>query len=191
MEALEMLIPSEEAENIQIRTGGSDSPERGLLQNAIENISQNDVQIARTHPLRILLVEDSMVNLKIVLWFLKKLGYRADVAFNGSEAIDALDRRPYDVVLMDDEMPGMSGEETAILIRKRFPHDRQPHIIAVSGNAGDNDRTRFLAAGMNDCLVKPLKVNDLIMALLFSSPLPDMYDFTTSEDKMDYVRVAC
>jgi CheY-like chemotaxis protein len=192
METLTMIATTdEEAATQQAPMNTTEEIERRLLQNAVENISQYDVQIGRTHPLRILLVEDSLVNLKIALWFLKKLGYRADVAFNGVEAIDALERRSYDVILMDDEMPEMSGEEATALIRKNFPHDRQPHIIALTGNAGDDDRARYLAAGMNDHITKPLKVKDLIKALLFCSPLSDINDNAAADDEMEMVRVAC
>jgi CheY-like chemotaxis protein len=192
METLTMIATTDaEAATPQVRIDGTEESERGLLQNAVENISHYDVQIERTHPLRILLVEDSLVNLKIALWFLKKLGYRADVAFNGAEAIDALERRPYDVILMDDEMPEMNGEEATAIIRKNFPRDRQPHIIALTGNAGDDDRTRYLAAGMDDHITKPLKAKDLIKALLFCSPLSDISDDSAAEDEMEMVRVAC
>jgi CheY-like chemotaxis protein len=191
METMEMIPQSrEEAGTLQIQTTLMEESERGLLRSAIERISQYDVQIGQTHPLRILLVEDSLVNLKIALWFLKKLGYRADVAFNGVEALDALERRPYDVILMDDEMPEMNGEETTILIRKKFPRDRQPHIIALTGNSGDDDRVRYLSAGMNDCITKPLKVQELIKALLFCSPLPEKNDGAPHDDELELVRVA-
>lgn len=192
METIEMIAPTkEDAAMVQVRLNRPDETEYGLLKSAIDNISQFDVQIGRTHPLRILLVEDSLVNLKIALWYLKKLGYRADVAFNGIEAIDALERRSYDVILMDAEMPEMNGEQATAIIRKNLPRDRQPHIIALTANAGDGDRARYLAAGMNDYITKPLKINELIKVLLFCSPLSEMNDIAGPDEEMELVRVAC
>ncbi len=124
------------------------------------------MQIGQQHPLRILLAEDSLVNLKITLWFLKKLGYRADVAFTGIEAIDALKRQSYDIILMDAEMPEMDGREATMIIRKDFPADQQPQIIAMTANSAQGDREYFLSIGMNDYVTKPLKLEEIIRVLL-------------------------
>jgi CheY-like chemotaxis protein len=132
--------------------------------------------MARLHPLRILLAEDSLVNIKIVLWFLRKLGYRADVAFNGIEVIDALKRRSYDVVLMDAEMPEMDGRQATMLIRKDFPSDQQPNIIAMTANAQHGDREEYLSLGMNDYIAKPIKMEDIIRALMASKPTPEIIE---------------
>jgi CheY-like chemotaxis protein len=142
-----------------------------LLRTTIENLPKFDTQIGQQHPLRILLAEDSLVNLKITLWFLKKLGYRADVAFTGIEAIDALKRQTYDVILMDAEMPEMDGREATIVIRKDFPADQQPHIIAMTANTSQGDRESFLSIGMNDYVTKPLKLEEMVRALLACQPL--------------------
>jgi CheY-like chemotaxis protein len=149
----------------------SKEADRQLLRNTIENLPQFDVQIGQQHPLRILLAEDSLVNLKITLWFLKKLGYHADVAFNGIEAIDALRRQSYDVILMDAEMPEMDGREATMAIRKIFPANQQPHIIAMTANTSQGDREIFLSIGMNDYVSKPLKLEEMVRALLASHPL--------------------
>ena len=145
--------------------------DRRLLRTTIENLPKFDVQIGQQHPLRILLAEDSLVNLKITLWFLKKLGYRADVAFTGIEAIDALRRQSYDVILMDVEMPEMDGREATMVIRKDFPADQQPQIIAMTANVAKGDRESFFALGMNDYVIKPLKLEELVRALLACQPL--------------------
>jgi CheY-like chemotaxis protein len=142
--------------------------DRNLMRNATKNLPVFDLQIALQHPLRILLAEDSMVNIKIALWFLKKLGYHADVAFNGKEVIDALNRRDYDVILMDAEMPEMDGRQATIAVRKNFPAKQQPHIIAMTANSGPGDREEYIAIGMNDYITKPLKMEDMIRALLAS-----------------------
>ena len=137
-----------------------------FLRTTIENLPKFDVQIGLQHPLKILLAEDSLVNLKITLWFLKKLGYRADVAFTGIEAIDALKRQAYDVILMDAEMPEMDGREATMVIRKEFPASQQPRIIAMTANTSHGDRENFLSIGMNDYISKPLILEEMIRALL-------------------------
>jgi CheY-like chemotaxis protein len=142
--------------------------ERNLMRTATKNLPEFDIQIARQHPLRILLAEDSIVNMKIALWFLKKLGYHADVAFNGNEVIDALYRRDYDVILMDAEMPEMDGRQATMAIRKNFSPKQQPHIIAMTANSGPGDREEYIALGMNDYITKPLRMEEMIRALLAS-----------------------
>ena len=143
-----------------------------LLRKTIEGLPQFDVQIGQQHPLRILLAEDSLVNLKIALWFLRKLGYHADVAFNGAQVIDALRRQSYDVILMDAEMPEMDGRDATMAIRKIFPVNQQPHIIAMTANSSQGDRERFLSNGMNDYVAKPLDLQEMVRALLVCHPLP-------------------
>jgi len=156
------------------QTQGEDvyQAERAQMRNAMHNLPDFDVQMARRHPLRVLLAEDSLVNIKIALWFLRKLGYHADVAFNGIEVIDALKRRAYDVILMDAEMPEMDGRQATMLIRKEFPSDQQPNIVAMTANAQHGDREEFLSLGMNDYITKPLKMEDMIRALSASRPTP-------------------
>lgn len=153
-----------------------------LLRTTIENLPQFDVQIAQQHPLRILVAEDSLVNLKISLWFLKKLGYRADVAFTGIEAIDALKRHPYDVILMDAEMPEMDGREATMVIRKDFPVDQQPQIIAMTANTSQGDRESFLSIGVNDYITKPLKLEEIVRVLLACQPLPETIEEVPAEN---------
>ena len=120
-------------------------------------------EVAAGHPLRILLVEDNAVNQQLALLLLQKLGYRADVAANGVEALEALERQTYDAVLMDVEMPEMDGLEATRRIRER--PSEGPHVIAVTANALQGERERCLAAGMNDYITKPLRLEDLAAAL--------------------------
>jgi CheY-like chemotaxis protein len=155
--------------------------DRRLLRTTIENLPKFDLQIGQQHPLKILLAEDSLVNLKITLWFLKKLGYRADVAFTGIEAIDALKRQYYDVILMDTEMPEMDGREATMAIRKKFPTDQQPYIIAMTANTSQGDRESFLSIGMNDYVTKPLKLEEMVHALLACHPLSETIGEVQSE----------
>jgi PAS domain S-box-containing protein len=115
--------------------------------------------------LRILLVEDNAVNQRVALRLLEKLGYRAAVAANGLEALEALRRQPYDVVLMDVEMPEMDGLEASRHIHSEWPPDERPQIIAMTANAMQGYRDICLAAGMDDYLTKPIHLDPLARAL--------------------------
>ncbi len=119
-------------------------------------------------PLRILLAEDNSVNQKVALLMLERLGYRADVAGDGYEALAAVRRQQYDLVLMDVHMPGMDGLEATRHIRAEVPADHQPHIVAITANVLFEYREACLAAGMNDFLPKPVMLTDLRAALLRS-----------------------
>jgi CheY-like chemotaxis protein len=124
-----------------------------------------DPQMASRHPLRILLAEDNVVNQKLALRLLSQMGFRADVAANGLEAIQAIERQPYDVVLMDVQMPEMDGlEATRQICARWLPSDR-PRIVAMTANAMQGDREMCLEAGMDDYLAKPIRVDELILAL--------------------------
>ncbi|BAQ59680.1 circadian input kinase A [Geminocystis sp. NIES-3708] len=130
-----------------------------------ENDSPRDVEntsfpvtVPLISSLKILLAEDNLVNQKVALLTLKKLGYQADVAINGLKVIEALKTKDYDLILMDIQMPEMDGLETSILIRNNFPEDKQPYIIAVTANALKNDREMCIDAGMNDYLCKPISL---------------------------------
>jgi signal transduction histidine kinase/CheY-like chemotaxis protein len=124
-----------------------------------------DPDMAQRVPLRILLAEDNAVNQKLALRLLGQLGYRADVAGNGREAIAALERQPYDVVLMDVQMPELDGLEASRLICQRWPRSERPRLIAVTANAMQGDREQCLEAGMDDYISKPIRVDELIAAL--------------------------
>jgi CheY-like chemotaxis protein len=121
--------------------------------------------MARTHPLRILLAEDNVVNQKLALRLLSQMGYRADVASNGIEAIESVQRQTYDVVLMDVQMPEMDGLEASRRISSQWGADARPRIIAMTANAMQGDREACLAAGMDDYVTKPIRVDALVEAL--------------------------
>jgi len=124
-----------------------------------------DATLGTRLPLRILVAEDNPVNQKLAVLALQRLGYRADLAANGLEVLEALERQHYDLVLMDVQMPEMDGLEAARRIRAHPPATGRPRIVAVTANAMQGDREECLAAGMDDYLVKPMRIGDLTAAL--------------------------
>jgi CheY-like chemotaxis protein len=128
-----------------------------------------DAEMGRRRPLRILVAEDNVINQQVAQSFLERLGYRADVAANGLEVLSSLRRQPYDVVLMDVQMPEMDGLEATRRIRQLLPAElaaeAQPRIIAMTANALKEDCNICLAAGMDDYLSKPIQVEELVIAL--------------------------
>jgi signal transduction histidine kinase/DNA-binding response OmpR family regulator len=128
--------------------------------------SQEDsAEATPARQLRILVAEDNPVNQKVALRILERLGHRADVASNGEEAVESVRRQPYDVVLMDVQMPEMDGLDATRYIRAELPSERQPHIIAMTANAFSEDRAQCLEAGMDDYLSKPVRKEQLAGAL--------------------------
>jgi signal transduction histidine kinase/CheY-like chemotaxis protein/HPt (histidine-containing phosphotransfer) domain-containing protein len=130
-----------------------------------------DPDLAARHPLRILLAEDYSINQKVALRMLELMGYRADVAANGVEVLDALRRQPYDVVLMDLHMPEMDGLAATRRIRADFPPDKQPLIVAMTASVTDADRRACAEAGMNGYITKPIQIDELQAELRKSLPL--------------------
>lgn len=127
---------------------------------------QTDPEMAKRHPLRILLAEDNLVNQKLALRLLEQMGYRADLASNGAEAVESVNRQTYDIVLMDVQMPEMDGLEASRRINKDFPEEDRPRIVAMTANAMQGDREMCLDAGMDDYIAKPIRLPILIEALL-------------------------
>jgi two-component system sensor histidine kinase/response regulator len=132
---------------------------------------QLDADFAKRHPLRILVAEDNAVNQKLALRILEKMGYRADIAANGIEAMQALERQAYDVVLMDVQMPEMDGFEATQEIRKRWSPPNRPRIIAMTAVAMEGDREKCLQAGMDDYISKPISITELSEALKKTSAM--------------------
>ena len=113
------------------------------------------------YPLSILLAEDNVVNQKVAMRLLGKIGCRADIAANGLEAVQALKRQSYDLILMDVQMPEMDGLEATRIIRKEFPPEKQPFIVAMTAGAFNEDREEAFLAGMDEFLAKPVVLEKL------------------------------
>jgi len=122
-------------------------------------------------PLRVLLAEDNIVNQKVALAMLARLGYAADVADSGHQALVALEGAVYDLVLMDVHMPEMDGLEATRRIRAHLAAERQPRIVAMTANAMDVDRIACRDAGMDDFLAKPVRLESLADALARCRPI--------------------
>jgi signal transduction histidine kinase/DNA-binding response OmpR family regulator len=129
-------------------------------------------KLADRHPLRVLVAEDNGVNQKVALAMLRHLGYRADLAADGVEAVEAVRRVPYDVVFMDLQMPELDGIDATKQIVAEHPPGRRPRIVALTANAFDEDREQCIRAGMDDYMSKPLKAETLEAALLKAGRIP-------------------
>jgi signal transduction histidine kinase/DNA-binding response OmpR family regulator len=125
-----------------------------------------DPEFARRYPLRILITEDNAVNRKVMLTMLERLGYRAETATNGREALQQIARAPCDLVLMDIQMPEMDGLEATRRFRAVAPGNTPPYILALTANARKEDYNACLEAGMQDYLSKPVRTDDLMAALV-------------------------
>ncbi|MGW2556552.1 response regulator [Streptomyces sp. NPDC001635] len=121
-------------------------------------------------PLRILLAEDNNLNQQLALRMLAKIGYPADAVSNGAQALEALHRKPYDVILMDVHMPVMNGLDASRAIHRQWPDDQRPRIIALTASAMREDHEACIAAGMDDYLTKPLALTTLADTLARITP---------------------
>ncbi len=129
-----------------------------------------DETFAQQYPLQILVAEDNLVNQKVILRILGRLGYRADIVGNGLEVLDAFARRSYDVILMDLHMPEMDGVEATKTILSQFDEDEQPVIVAMTAAVMEEDRQRCRDAGMKAFVSKPVKVDNLVATLKTIQP---------------------
>ncbi len=149
--------------NTLVQIFADQTPEAAELEAVDER--QFDTHLAERLPLRILVAEDNAINQKLALQMLRRMGYRADVAGDGREVLQALERQSYDVVLMDVQMPEMDGLEATRRIVQQWTAEQRPRIIAMTANAMLGDREACLAAGMDDYISKPIRVKELQIAL--------------------------
>ena len=120
-----------------------------------------DQKLSEKYPLRILLAEDNAVNQRVALRILERMGYRADLAGNGKEAVESARTIHYDVVFMDILMPEMDGYEATKIMVEEFSENTRPRIIAMTANAMQGDKEKCLEAGMDDYISKPIRVEEL------------------------------
>jgi signal transduction histidine kinase/CheY-like chemotaxis protein len=123
--------------------------------------SHYDRDFSRRHPMRVLVAEDNVVNRRMLVVMLEKLGYRADTANNGVETLEGLGRQPYDLVVMDMQMPEMDGLAATRRLRARVPATEAPFVLALTANARKEDCDACLEAGMHDFLSKPVRPDEL------------------------------
>jgi CheY-like chemotaxis protein len=126
-------------------------------------VTRYTVSEVRKSKLRILIVEDNIINQKLTLRLLEKSGFQADIVANGQEAVKALVIAPYDLVLMDVQMPLMDGLEATRIIRDKASKvkDHNIPIIAMTAHAMQGDKDECLQAGMNDYVSKPIQPHEL------------------------------
>jgi len=118
-------------------------------------------KLSKELPLSILIAEDNFINQKLLLDVLASQGYKCDAVSNGFEVLETVQKKKYDLILMDIQMPGMSGEETMKQVRELKKKDC-PKIIAVTAYAMADDRGKFIEGGMDGYLSKPFRVDELI-----------------------------
>ena len=133
------------------------------------SFEQIKTPLSQQHPLRILVAEDNIVNQKVALLILGQMGYQADLVTNGLEVLEALLRQPYDVVLMDMQMPEMDGLTATRCIHQEWQKEERPRIIAMTANAMQGDREECLEAGMDAYISKPIRIEALVQALIESN----------------------
>ena len=129
--------------------------------------------LGQQHPLRLLVVEDNPVNQRVARLLLERMGYQADFAADGQEALDAVARQPYDLVLMDLQMPRMDGLAATRELHRRYPAGERPMVIAMTANATPEDRRACERAGMDGYLAKPVRAEELASALQLVRPRAD------------------
>lgn len=133
--------------------------------NTVERNYHFDERMAENHPLDILVAEDNAINQRIIMSILNRYGFQVKMVENGKEAIESLERRTYDVVLMDIQMPVMDGVTAVKLIREQFDDSRQPYVVALTADALQQSRAEYIALGMDEVLYKPVQTNALMKML--------------------------
>ena len=123
--------------------------------------SEFDSTMAERLPLRLMLADDNIINQKVGVKMLQRLGYRPEVAANGVEVLKLLEQQPFDLIFLDVQMPEMDGFEAARRIHTQWPDPRRPRLVAMTGNALEGDREKCLSAGMDDYVAKPVRITEL------------------------------
>lgn len=131
--------------------------------NRKKNVADHSVdkKLSDKLPLSILLAEDNFTNQELVVTLMRKMGYTIDAVENGRKALEIMEHKTFDIILMDVQMPVMNGLEATQAIIEKYPEDIRPYIIAITANAMPGDRERFIEAGMVDYLSKPIRFKDV------------------------------
>jgi len=146
------------------RVSGAERDGRArVVKTGLEDLG-SDLELGQAFSLSVLLVEDNLVNQKVAQGMLKRIGYSCDIASNGLEAVDAVQRQSYDLVFMDVQMPELDGLSATERIRALEAFE-QPFIVAMTANAMKGDREACLDAGMDDYVAKPITLEALISAI--------------------------
>jgi CheY-like chemotaxis protein len=138
------------------------------MKTVTKSLRQNtvfDPALAARLPFNILIAEDNVVNQRVVMAVLLKFGYQSDLAASGREAVKAVERRKYDIIFMDIQMPEMDGLEATRVICSHTSCSERPYIVAMTANAMKEDRELCLAAGMDDYLTKPIRPEEIKAAI--------------------------
>jgi len=141
------------------------SAEPGTEERTKNPFASVDPEMGKKHPLQILLAEDNRTNQLVTIGFLEKMGYQVDIANNGLQAMDLLELKDYDLILMDCHMPEMDGFETSEEIRLKYQGQKGPRIVALSASAMKQDVERCFASGMDNFISKPIHLQSLIKVL--------------------------
>jgi len=129
----------------------------------VANLRKLNINFAKQYPLEILIAEDNIINQALITHVLNKMGYEPDIAQDGKETLDMVNSKPFDVILMDIQMPEIDGLEATRIIRRQLM--KQPVIIAMTANAMQEDKEACLQAGMNDYISKPINLDEIMLLL--------------------------
>ncbi|MDJ0845840.1 response regulator [Crocosphaera sp.] len=144
--------------------------------------------LGETHPLKILVAEDVVVNQQVIQSLLEKLGYRATIVSDGQEVLTALRASAYDVILMDVRMPQIDGRTATRHIRQTLSYHQQPRIIAMTAESMPGDREKSLEAGMDDYIAKPIRIEELKQALRLCKPLLELESVAIDRKMLNQLR---
>lgn len=149
-----------------------------------------ETDLGQRHPLHILLAEDNAINQKVALHMLHHLGYQADLAGDGAQVLEALEKKQYDLIFMDVQMPMLDGLEASRIIRRRMADAQRPRIVAMTANATESDRQACLDAGMDDYISKPFQIDRLATALKQCSAQMSVVSGTDADANTDTDKVS-
>jgi CheY-like chemotaxis protein len=147
---------------VEVLRGGRKTP---VTPEGLEPEAAPRARMAARHPLRILIADDNEMNQRVLRFWLESFGYQPDVVGDGTRALESALDRPYDLIFMDVQMPGMDGLSATRALRKTLPESARPRIVALSAGTSPGERDACLAAGMDQFMGKPFQPSDLVTAI--------------------------